>query len=566
MPSSFTTAAVVLIAAVVLALLSGWGSSSNNPRSGERGEAVQKAVEAVAAADALAASNKHDQAVRKYIEGIHLAGDELPAPEVVIYNLGLSFKSMGQSEQAVRSFNQSLMLLPDKLSPRAAEVHIQIAETCSSIGMWSCAATHFTSATSIQPSNAIIHFNLGSVLLNMGNTERNDAFSVAAIHFEKSLSLEPNRDDYRAHLAVALVKTSETANIARAQTLLQACLQNKDPELHIFVAFSIEELAPALTMAHLERCVEMDGGRKLAQHPQRTSIYYRLGRLYREAGRMEEEHALFEKALTLKIWQHPMQHPGFLRHGLAAVPFPAQSDEGFEVGAAGSPGAQEMWEAVKLLEANYEGIKREFSAAVELAREGRAVSANETASPASSLVSPASSLVLDNENIADSGSWRQLIFRRNGVWIEEQLARHRSAFPTTIQVLKALGDASGSRGQEGGSVGLGVAHALPKGSMEFSVLSGEAHLRPHCGPTNHRIRLHLGIAIPPPVDEAEAGAAAAAAAGAAWAGGIKLHESVPSIRVANKTRSWEEGRVLVLDDSFDHEVSSSSSRGEGART
>jgi hypothetical protein len=30
-----------------------------------------------------------------------------------------------------------------------------------------------------------------------------------------------------------------------------------------------------------------------------------------------------------------------------------------------------MWEAVRLLEANYEAIKREFSAAVELAREGR---------------------------------------------------------------------------------------------------------------------------------------------------------------------------------------------------
>jgi tetratricopeptide (TPR) repeat protein len=269
---------VVLTSAVCIALLFGLGG---NASSAERDikllhdEAVQRAVQAVAEADALAASDNHKQAIQKYIEGIRTAGDHLPAPEVVIYNLGLSFKSIGHTEQAIRSFNQSLLLLADTQNSRAREVHIQLAESCSSIAMWPCAATHFTAASVLQPSNAVIHFNLGNVLLNQ---KLNETISRSVAHFKKAVELNPSRDDFQAHLAVALVHTNTKANVEEAKTLLESCLPNEDPELHLFVAFSIEELVPALTLTHLERCVEIDGGRTLAKHPQRTSIYYRLGR------------------------------------------------------------------------------------------------------------------------------------------------------------------------------------------------------------------------------------------------------------------------------------------------
>ncbi|OBS82713.1 hypothetical protein A6R68_23297, partial [Neotoma lepida] len=47
------------------------------------------------------------------------------------------------------------------------------------------------------------------------------------------------------------------------------------------------------------------------------------------------------------------------------------------------------------------------------------------------------------------------------------------------------------------------------------------------GPTNCRLRMHLGLVIPKE--------------------GCK-------IRCANETRTWEEGKVLIFDDSFEHEV------------
>eukprot|EP01062_Namystynia_karyoxenos_P012059 TRINITY_DN14322_c0_g1_i2.p2 TRINITY_DN14322_c0_g1~~TRINITY_DN14322_c0_g1_i2.p2 ORF type:complete len:173 (+),score=39.68 TRINITY_DN14322_c0_g1_i2:1350-1868(+) len=119
---------------------------------------------------------------------------------------------------------------------------------------------------------------------------------------------------------------------------------------------------------------------------------------------------------------------------------------------------------------------------------------------------------MDNENIADAGSWRQCIFARNGRPLPHNWDSPK--FAVTARVLRQIREQA--------------ARDLPKGSMEFSVLSPHSHLKAHCGPTNHRIRLHLPVLLPP--------------------------EGAPSMRVGEVKREWHMGKVLVLDDSFDHEV------------
>ncbi|KAH3748882.1 hypothetical protein DPMN_183371 [Dreissena polymorpha] len=52
------------------------------------------------------------------------------------------------------------------------------------------------------------------------------------------------------------------------------------------------------------------------------------------------------------------------------------------------------------------------------------------------------------------------------------------------------------------------------------------HVWPHTGPTNCRIRAHLGPKVP----------------------------QGPRIRVGNETRTWKEGKFIIFDDSFEHEV------------
>lgn len=64
------------------------------------------------------------------------------------------------------------------------------------------------------------------------------------------------------------------------------------------------------------------------------------------------------------------------------------------------------------------------------------------------------------------------------------------------------------------------------GAHWFSRLGAGTRLATHCGPSNYRLRLHLGLFVPP---------------------GAR-------IRVGSEVRAWREGEVLCFDDSFEHEV------------
>ena len=57
------------------------------------------------------------------------------------------------------------------------------------------------------------------------------------------------------------------------------------------------------------------------------------------------------------------------------------------------------------------------------------------------------------------------------------------------------------------------------------------HVHPHSGPTNCRLRTHLGLQIPEGDDPLKA-----------------------RLRVADQYLSWNNGELFVFDDSFDHEV------------
>jgi ornithine lipid ester-linked acyl 2-hydroxylase len=63
-------------------------------------------------------------------------------------------------------------------------------------------------------------------------------------------------------------------------------------------------------------------------------------------------------------------------------------------------------------------------------------------------------------------------------------------------------------------------------SADFSYLPPNTHILPHKGFTRMVLRSHLGLIIP---------------------------ENC-AIRVGNETRKWEEGKLIVFDDSFEHEA------------
>lgn len=63
----------------------------------------------------------------------------------------------------------------------------------------------------------------------------------------------------------------------------------------------------------------------------------------------------------------------------------------------------------------------------------------------------------------------------------------------------------------------------------FSILSPHKHIPAHRGAYNGILRLHLGLLVPEPREKCR-------------------------IRIGNEYRSWSEGKCLIFDDTFNHEV------------
>ena len=72
----------------------------------------------------------------------------------------------------------------------------------------------------------------------------------------------------------------------------------------------------------------------------------------------------------------------------------------------------------------------------------------------------------------------------------------------------------------------GICLDYPWGDALFSVHTADSHLAAHCSVDNLRVRCHLGLQVPPGC----------------------------AIRVGEETRGWEDGRALLFEDSFEHEV------------
>ena len=116
----------------------------------------------------------------------------------------------------------------------------------------------------------------------------------------------------------------------------------------------------------------------------------------------------------------------------------------------------------------------------------------------------------NHEGLATEGTWSECTLIELGVVNQTICDR----VPRTCTALQALQD---SRRPELSSINL----------CRFSVLQGETHLWPHCGPTNARLRLHLPLYIP---------------------------EGDFRLVVGETEHRWRTGKAVLFDDSFRHEV------------
>ncbi|XP_014349181.1 aspartyl/asparaginyl beta-hydroxylase-like [Latimeria chalumnae] len=113
----------------------------------------------------------------------------------------------------------------------------------------------------------------------------------------------------------------------------------------------------------------------------------------------------------------------------------------------------------------------------------------------------------EDENLREKGDWGQFTLWQQGKKNENSCKQ----VPKTCTLMERFPESTGCK----------------RGQIKYSIMKPGTHVWPHTGPTNCRLRMHLGLVIP---------------------------KEGCRIRCTNDTRTWEEGKVLIFDDSFEHEV------------
>jgi aspartyl/asparaginyl beta-hydroxylase (cupin superfamily) len=200
------------------------------------------------------------------------------------------------------------------------------------------------------------------------------------------------------------------------------------------------------------------------------------------AGRVVEARAVFERGAAAGWWRSALQRPGAAHAGPSGPLLPSRP-----WWDANGP---EYRATTAALEGRWEAIRDEGLAAL-------------AGGPGGGFVPE-----LGRYTKFEGGGWDHLVLYEHGFKDFENCGRA----PVTCEVVEGL---------LGGRVGRNVL-----GQVKFSLMQPGIIVAPHCGPTDARIRLHLGLQVPDGL----------------------------SFSVGGVAGGWAEGKVTVFDDSYEHEI------------
>ena len=113
-------------------------------------------------------------------------------------------------------------------------------------------------------------------------------------------------------------------------------------------------------------------------------------------------------------------------------------------------------------------------------------------------------IIEQGHTISEGNSWKTYLLAGLGIECE----KNRERCPETVKLLDKIPN---------------VLNAY------FSILSPGKHIPPHMGPYNGLVKYHLGLLMPEPREKCK-------------------------IRINDQIKVWEEGKTLIFDDTYNHEV------------
>jgi len=222
-------------------------------------------------------------------------------------------------------------------------------------------------------------------------------------------------------------------------------------------------------------------------------FFYHVGDALQRLGRDQEAYEFYKTAVDKGLFRSVHQRSVYNEENLVAKPWWTPEETGYEID-------------LRSLEENWKEIRNEAFAQIDRR---------------------AGSFILEEDKLLDKGEWKQLNLFISGKRVDKNCEK----VPYTCFLIEKIIPA----------------RTCTRGQVKFSLMKPGVHVWPHCGPTNCRLRAHLGNLNFTRFDFY------LKMIGKMHILGLRIPQGV-SIRVGNEKRSWQEGKVMVFDDSFEHEV------------
>ncbi|KAM6318623.1 aspartyl/asparaginyl beta-hydroxylase [Aegotheles albertisi] len=376
-------------------------------------------------------------------------------------------RKKGKVEEALRAFEALVNQYPQ--SPRArygkAQSEDDLAEKMRSNEMLQKAINTYDEVVSLP--------NVPSDLIKLSLKREADRQQFlgrmrgSLITLQKLVQLFPSETSFKNDLGVGYLLIGDNSNAKKIYEEVLSLTPN-DGFAKVHYGFILKaENKIAESIPYLKEGLESgDPGTNDGR------FYFHLGDAMQRMGDKEayKWYELgYQRGHFASVWQRSLYNV----KGLKAQPWWTARETGY-------------MELVKSLEKNWKLIRDEGLAVMDKKR---------------SLFLP------EDENLREKGDWSQFTLWQQGRKNENAC----KSVPKTCALLERFPEATGCR----------------RGQIKYSIMHPGTHVWPHTGPTNCRLRMHLGLVIP---------------------------KEGCRIRCAQENRTWEEGKVLIFDDSFEHEV------------
>ncbi|XP_074738015.1 aspartyl/asparaginyl beta-hydroxylase isoform X5 [Strix uralensis] len=376
-------------------------------------------------------------------------------------------RKKGKIEEALRAFEALVNQYPQ--SPRArygkAQSEDDLAEKMRSNEMLQKAITTYDEVVSLP--------NVPSDLIKLSLKREADRQQFlgrmrgSLLTLQKLVQLFPSDTSFKNDLGVGYLLIGDNSNAKKVYEEVLSLAPN-DGFAKVHYGFILKaENKIAESIPYLKEGLESgDPGTNDGR------FYFHLGDALQRMGDTEayKWYELgYQRGHFASVWQRSLYNV----KGLKAQPWWTARETGYT-------------ELVKSLEKNWKLIRDEGLAVMDKKR---------------SLFLP------EDENLREKGDWSQFTLWQQGRKNENAC----KSVPKTCTLLERFPEATGCR----------------RGQIKYSIMHPGTHVWPHTGPTNCRLRMHLGLVIP---------------------------KEGCRIRCAQENRTWEEGKVLIFDDSFEHEV------------